>query len=185
MRIFGVILAGGEGRRMGGADKALLPLGGVSMIARVRARLEPQVEALAISANGDPARFRGTVLPDDDPQGPLSGVLAGLRWAAGLGADAVVTAPVDVPFLPGDLVPMLCLRWPGAALARAGGRLHPACALWPVTAAPSLEAWLASGQRRVGDFAASIGATPVDFPDPREFLNLNTPEDLAAAQALL
>lgn len=184
MRIFGVILAGGEGRRMG-ADKALMTLGGVPMIARVRARLEPQVEALAISANGDPARFRGTVLPDDDPQGPLSGVLAGLRWAARLGADAIVTVPVDVPFLPGDLVPMLCLHWPGATLAQAGGRLHPTCALWPVTAIAALEAWLDAGQRRVGDFAASIGADPVDFPDAREFMNLNTPEDLAAAKALL
>lgn len=184
MRIFGVILAGGSGRRMGGVDKALLPLGGAPLIAHVRARLEPQVEALAISANGDPARFRGTVLADDSPDGPLAGVLSGLRWAAAQGADAIVTVPVDLPFLPGDLVPMLCEHWPGAAMARAG-RMHPTSGLWPVGAATALEAWLAGGNRRVMEFAQSIGALPVDFPDPRAFLNLNTPEDLSAAEAML
>ncbi len=184
MRIFGVILAGGTGTRMGGTDKAMLRLGGQRLIDRVTARLEPQVEELAISANGDPARFAGRVLPDDAPLGPLSGVLAALDWAAAGGADAVVSAPVDLPFLPGDLVPMLCLHWPDAAMARADG-LHPTCALWPVSVRPALRDWLAAGERRVGGFAHSIGARPVDFPDPRAFLNLNTPADLAHAETLL
>lgn len=184
MRIFGVILAGGLGRRMGGADKATLPFGGERLVARAIARLGPQVEALAVSANGDPARIPAWVLPDEGgSEGPLSGVLAGLRWAKGAGADAIVTVAVDVPFLPADLVPMLCLGWP-ASVARTE-RLHPTCALWPVSATDDLAAWLAAGQRRVREFADHIGAVPVDFPDARAFLNLNTPEDLAAAEALL
>ena len=85
MRIFGVILAGGQGRRMGGQDKALVALAGPPLLAHVIARLEPQVERLALSANGDPARFARyglPILPDALGAGPLAGVLAALRWAA-------------------------------------------------------------------------------------------------------
>ena len=190
MRIFGIILAGGQGRRMG-ADKALLPLAGRPLLAHVRERLEPQVEALAISANGDPARLAGFGLPvlaDDRQLGPLSGILAGLRRAAGQGADALVSAPVDAPFLPGDLTPRLILAagGPGLAIARAGERLHPAFGLWPVSLAPALEAFLASGAKpKVMDFAAAHHAAIAPFPDDGAFLNLNTPQDLAAAEVLL
>ena len=85
MRIFGVILAGGQGQRMGGVDKALVPLAGAPLLAHVIARLEPQVERLALSAKGDAARFARfglPVLPDGPGAGPLAGVLAALRWAA-------------------------------------------------------------------------------------------------------
>ena len=111
MRIFGVILAGGTGRRMGGTDKALLRLGGRTLLSRAIERLEPQVEQLALSANGEAARFGGAlpVLPDAGGAGPLAGVLAALDWAAPLGATAVVSVAVDTPFFPGDLVPQLLL----------------------------------------------------------------------------
>ncbi|RYI32819.1 MAG: molybdenum cofactor guanylyltransferase MobA, partial [Acetobacteraceae bacterium] len=94
MRIFGVILAGGEGRRMGGVDKALLPLAGRALIGHVLDRLEPQVERVLISANGDPGRFSWLgcpVVADVAPQGPLSGVLAAVKAAADLGATHVVS----------------------------------------------------------------------------------------------
>ncbi len=195
MRIFGIILAGGQGRRMGaegrGADKALLPLAGCPLIVHVRDRLEPQVEALAVSANGDTARlarFGLPVLPDDTPLGPLAGILQGLHWAGAQGADAVVSCPVDAPFLPGDLTPRLILAadGPGLALARSGGRLHPTFGLWPVSLAPALARFLASGAKpKVMDFALSHNAAIADFPDDGAFSNLNTPEDLAAAAALL
>lgn len=192
MRIFGVILAGGEGRRMGGADKALLNLAGVPLISHAIARLDPQVERLAISANGAPARFAGFGLPvlaDETPIGPLSGVLAALRWAAPLGATAVVSVSVDTPFLPGDLVPQLCLAAEAAAegLALASSaKDHPACALWPVALADTLAAFLASGAKaRVLAFAESHHAARAHFPDEAAFQNLNTPADLAAAEALL
>ncbi len=188
MRIFGTILAGGEGRRMG-ADKALILLQGQSLIAHAIARLEPQVEQLAISANGDPARFATynlPVLPDDLPLGPLAGVLAALRWAAPLGATAVVTVSVDTPFLPGDLTPRLCLAAEsspmGLAIATAA-KDHPTCALWPVSLADPLADFLASGVKpRLIDFTAAHHAAQAHFPDEAAFQNLNTPEDLARAR---
>lgn len=192
MRIFGVILAGGTGRRFGGADKALLVLGGETLIARSVARLCPQVEDLVISANGDPARFaapRLPVLPDERAQGPLSGVLAALDRAAGQGAQAVVSVAVDTPFFPEDLVPRLLLAAEtapeGVALAESGGRDHPTCALWPVALRDDLRATLARGEARLLGFADRHGAARAGFADDRAFLNANTPEDLARAAALL
>ncbi|MGL4320957.1 MAG: molybdenum cofactor guanylyltransferase MobA [Paracoccaceae bacterium] len=185
MRLFGVILAGGQARRMGGADKAMLPFRGQPLLAHVTDRFAPQVERLAISANGDPARFAAfglPVLPDDNSMGPLSGVLAALTWATG--ADAVVTVPVDCPFLPGDLAPRLLLAGP-PALARSGGHDHPVFAIWPVALRDALRAFLASGAKpRVTDFLAAHGASRADFPDDGAFSNLNTPADLAAAEVL-
>lgn len=190
MRIFGVILAGGQGRRMGGADKALLPLAGRPLIAHAIDRLEPQVERLAISANGDPARlsrFGLPVLPDaGGSHGPLSGLLAALDWAAALGATHLVTAPTDAPFTPPDLTPRLLLaaEGTGAALARSGGHDHPTFGLWPVSARDALSAFLASGAKpRVRDFATALHAARADFPADGAFANLNTPEDLATAEA--
>ena len=192
MRIFGVILAGGQARRMGGADKALLSLAGRPLIAHVLDRLEPQVERVLISANGDAARFAGfgcSVVADDRPQGPLSGVLAALTAAAGMGATHVVSTPVDTPFLPGDLVPQLLLAAEssaeGMALAATEDGDHPATALWPVGLAPALAAYLAGGEAKVTRFTDAHDAARARFPDPRAFLNLNAPEDLAAAEALL
>ncbi len=202
MRIFGVILAGGQARRMGGADKALLPLAGRPLLAHVLDRLEPQVDRVLISANGDPARFAGfgcPVVPDATPQdplsqgpvsqGPLSGIHAALVRAASLGASHLVSTPVDSPFLPGDLVPQLMLAAEasphGLAIARTTDGDHPATALWPVTLAPALQAFLAEGGAKVTRFTDAHHATHADFADPRAFLNLNTPEDLATAEALL
>jgi molybdenum cofactor guanylyltransferase len=183
LHIFGVILAGGAARRMGGRDKALLPLAGRNLLAHALDRLEPQVERLAISANGDAARFDAgfAVLADDSSQGPLSGILAALDWAAPLGATAVVSVAVDTPFFPGDLVPRLCLAAErssgGVAIAASGGADHPTFGLW---------AFLASGAKtRVMDFANANGAARAVFDDDGAFRNLNTPEDLAAAEALI
>lgn len=191
MRIFGAILAGGQGRRMGGKDKALLPFAGRALIAHVIDRLEPQVERLALCANGDPARlsrFGLPVLPDDGAsQGPLSGLLAALDWASPLGATHLVTAPTDAPFLPPDLTPRLLLASDTApALARSGDNDHPTFGLWPVALRAPLRAFLASGAKTsVRAFADAHHAARADFPDDGAFSNLNTPEDLAAAEARL
>jgi molybdopterin-guanine dinucleotide biosynthesis protein A len=192
LRIFGVILAGGEGRRMGRVDKAFVQLAGRPLIAHVLDRLEPQVDRVLISANGDPARFAGfgcAVVADAAPQGPLSGILSALTAAAPLGATYVVSTPVDTPFLPGDLVPQLLLAAEssseGLAYASDATGDHPATALWPVGLAPALAAFLAEGEAKVTRFTAAHGATRATFPDPRAFLNLNTPEDLARAEAFL
>ncbi|MDB5659653.1 MAG: molybdenum cofactor guanylyltransferase MobA [Cypionkella sp.] len=191
MRIFGVILAGGESRRMG-SDKALIRLAGQTLLSRSIARLEPQVERLAVSANGDLSRFAAYGLPilsDETPRGPLSGVLAALRWAAPLGATAVVTLAVDTPFAPGDLVPQLCLaaeNAPEGLAIASSAKDHPACAIWPVALADPLTAFLASGTKpRVLAFAEAHQAARAQFPDEAAFYNLNTRDDLAAAQALI
>ena len=110
--VAGVILAGGRATRMGGGDKGLRMLGGQSLMDRVIARLAPQCGAMALNANGDPARFGDLGLPVlsdslPDHPGPLAGVLAGLDWAAQMGVPAIVTAAADTPFFPNDLVARL------------------------------------------------------------------------------
>jgi molybdopterin-guanine dinucleotide biosynthesis protein A len=196
--IAGVILAGGQSRRMGGGDKALLDLGGKPMLAHVIARLAGQVQPLAISANGDPVRFRPFGLPvladaAGDFAGPLAGVLAGLRWARTEGASFVVTVPSDSPFIPLDLVARLTdavLSAPSRfAVAASGGRVHPVAGLWPIDMAEVIEAALARDERRVQAFVEKAGAAVVSFEDVSigearvdPFFNANTPEELQAAR---
>jgi molybdopterin-guanine dinucleotide biosynthesis protein A len=182
-----VALAGGLATRMGGGDKPLLALGSGTLLDRVLAALRPGAAAVAVSANGDPARFArfGCAVLDDGAyagQGPLAGVLAGLRWAGALGLDALLTLPGDTPFAPSGLARSLA---PAPAWAASLGRVHPLAALWPVAAEPALAAWMARpGPRGVRAFGESIGMRAVDFPsgagDP--FANVNTPGDLDAAR---
>ncbi len=184
-----VILAGGRATRMGGGDKPLLRLHGQPILSHVIARVAPQVEALAISANGDPARFAAHALPvlaDPLPgfPGPLAGILAGMDWAAGLGIDRLLSVPGDTPFLPGDLVARM--QQATFPMAASEGRAHPVVAIWPVALRDRLRQALIDGERRVGRFAAECGAERVDFTDaPDPFFNINTPEDLATAEARL
>ena len=191
-RPLGVILAGGQARRMGGGDKGRLMLGGRSLLERVIGRLGPQVGALALNANGDPARFADLglpVLPDSLPDhpGPLAGVLAGMDWAAAQGAEAIVTAAADTPFFPRDLV----ARLQGAAangLALAAdveGFRHPTFGLWPVALREDLRAALGGGLRKIVQWADTHGAGRAVFDDPDAFFNVNTPGDLARAEAML
>jgi molybdopterin-guanine dinucleotide biosynthesis protein A len=197
--VTGLLLAGGQSRRMGGGDKALRLLDGVSLLDRVIARLRPQVEALVLNANGDPARFAGFSLPvvaDSVPDfaGPLAGVLAGLDWAAAHQADCefVVSAATDAPFLPDDLVTRLQhgLVEAGADLACAasGGRAHPVFGLWPVRLREDLRrAVVVEGIRKVDEWTGRYRFVTVAFEDhPMDpFFNANRPEDLTAAAALL
>ena len=188
-RIAAVVLAGGAARRMGGGDKPLLEVGGQPMLARVIAALRPDVAAIAISANGDPARFAAfglPVLPDGRfaGEGPLAGILAGLDWTARIGAAALLTVPGDTPFVPTGLPAAL---HPPPACAVSGGRTHHLVALWPVACRERLRALLSvPGPRSVAHFAAAIATRQVDFPaGPWDrFLNVNTPDDLARARAM-
>jgi molybdopterin-guanine dinucleotide biosynthesis protein A len=171
---------------MGGADKAFLMLNGQPLIGRLLARLAPQVGRIAISANGDGARFAAfglTVLPDAGlaGKGPLAGVAAGLAWAAGLGVASLLTVPVDTPFIPEDLAVRLA---PAPAVAVYQGRQHHLVAHWPVAALPEILAFLETpGPWRVRDRLG--GARPVAFAGASDpFLNINTPEDLRAARGL-
>ena len=198
--LLGLVLAGGLGRRMGGADKPLLRLGGRTLLERVVLRLAPQcADGLALSANGDPSRFASfpsPVLPDGVPghPGPLAGILAGLDFFAfrsGSEDGYVLSVPGDAPFLPTDLAARLAAARGEAgsmiAIAASGGREHYTVALWPVVLRADLRrALVERDERRVGAFIARHGAAVVAWPtgpvDP--FLNVNTPEDLAAAETL-
>jgi molybdopterin-guanine dinucleotide biosynthesis protein A len=185
----GLALAGGASRRLGGGDKPLLRIGGQSMLGRVLGVLAAETGAVAISANGDPSRFAVFGLPVlSDGEfagcGPLAGVLSGLDWAAGLGAEALLTVPGDTPFVPAGLAAALS---PAPACAESNGRQHYLVALWPVGLRSILRSLLSTGsQLSVGRFAAEIGMRPVVFPAlPRDpFLNVNTPTELAAARAV-
>lgn len=192
----GVILAGGQAKRMGGGDKGLAPLGGRPLLDHVIDRLKPQVAEMALNANGDPARFRDfglPVVPDSIAgfAGPLAGVLAGLDWAASEGSDYIVTAAADTPFFPADLVPRLLLaaeenQMP-IALARTDNGRHPTFGLWPVRLRENLRTALIGGTRKIVAWTDEHGTANADFPivsfDP--FFNVNTPEDLADAEAFL
>ncbi len=199
MKTVGLLLAGGQSRRMGGGDKALRPLAGVALLDRAIARLRPQVDALVLNANGDPARFADFGLPvvaDSAPDfaGPLAGVLAGLDWAAANRADCpyVVSVATDAPFLPRELVARLAAALQAAeadlACAASGGRSHPVFGLWPVRLREDLRrAVIAQGVRKVNQWTARHKLVTVSFADAPidPFFNANRPEDLAAAEALL
>lgn len=193
---FGVILAGGLATRMGGGDKGLLPLGDSTILGHVIERLAPQVDAVALNANGDPDRFSAFALPVLADSvggyvGPLGGVLAGLDWAAERGATHVVTAAADTPFFPGDLVPRLLSaaenQGKPIALARTEDGRHPTFGLWPVDLREDLRTALTEGMRKVVLWTDSHGTAYADFPsdgfDP--FFNVNTPEDLEKARTIL
>jgi molybdenum cofactor guanylyltransferase len=181
MRVLGAIIAGGKSSRMGG-DKALMVWQGKPLIVHVVERLMPQVEALAINANGDAQRFGFLGLPafpDElhDIHTPLAGLHAALHWAALRSFDAVLTAPCDGPFLPLDLRIRLAAQMP--AVAASGGQTHYLTGLWPVSLQQTLETALTGGLRRVQDFVALAEAKSVEWPMiPRDpFANINTPED--------
>jgi len=198
--IAGIVLAGGRSRRMGGRDKALMPLAGKPMIARAIDRLAPQVAAVAVSANGDPAGFDPfgkPVFADvvDGYLGPLAGILSAMRWAAGqdAGYTHAVTVAADTPFFPDDLVSRLaaCARRDDSiVMARSASNRHPVFALWPLALAGDLAGWLARGETlKVRAWAESHDLADCDFPlradgvDP--FFNINTPDDLTTAEAIL
>jgi len=203
-RLAGVVLAGGLARRMGGGDKPLLTIDGRPMLARILGRLRPQVTALAINANGDPARFAAFSVPViadaiAGHAGPLAGVLAGLRWAGGAvpGAEALITVAGDTPFFPLDLAARFAEaeRRAGGqviALAACEGNVHPVFGLWPLGLADALEAFLTEGEeRKILAFTDRHRRISVTFPRYRSgpagidpFFNVNTPDDVVEGEAI-
>lgn len=185
----GVIIAGGQARRMGGADKPMMKLAGMPLIDHVAKRILPQVETLAINANGDLGRFSQDcpVFPDDTPgfQGPLAGILTAMRWAEQQGASHLITLPADTPFLPDDFVTRLMrgLRFgrSGIVVAADESGVHPVAALWSTMQEGRLRQAMEDGVRKVMDFTNAHNATIVSFQG-HPFMNINTPEDLAEAE---
>lgn len=198
----GLILAGGRSSRMGGTPKAFIELAGYTLLERVAAALDPQVGDLAVNLPPgiDLPLMTLPVVRDEAPsyEGPLAGVLAGLVRATVLPPQPthLLTAPVDLPFLPADLADRLAEGAGGSdtiVVAEGPGGRAPLCTLWPLSVVPRLSAFLDEGkERRVGAFLAGERTTTVAFApivlgttrvDP--FFNINTPDDLAEAAGLI
>lgn len=185
-----VVLAGGEARRMGG-EKARRPWGQTTLVGHALDLARAYGREVAVAVR-DATQVAGIVQADlllDAPgiEGPLAGLASALGFARATGAQTLLTLPCDAPRLPRDLAArLLGALAPGAgvALARSDGRAHPTCALWRVGALDALPAYLATGRRSLGGFAAAVGMTAVDWAidggDP--FANANTLEELQALQ---
>lgn len=193
----GVILAGGQARRMGGGDKGLLAVDGTRLLDHVIARAKPQMSQMAINANGDPERFAEFDLPVIADSiggfvGPLAGVLAGMDWAAASGHEFIVTVAADTPFFPNDLVEaflkksqednaqivLAATHDPTRGIVR-----HPTFGLWSVALRDDLRSALKDGMRKVvlwtDQHPSAIAAFDTNKGDP--FFNVNTPDDLERA----
>ena len=184
--VTGLILAGGQGRRMGGVDKGLQLLHGKPMVAAVLARLAPQVDEILINANQNLeayARFGCRVVPDTlgGFAGPLAGLHAGMSVAS---HPLVLTVPCDSPFLPLDLFSRLEkeLKQNDLAVARMGDQPHPVFALVRTTVKKNLEDFLSRGGRKIDAWYGSLKVVEVPFDDEADaFRNINTSGERAAA----
>ncbi len=188
--ITAIVLAGGEGRRMGGLDKGLIALHGRPLVEWVLTRIRPQVTEILISANRNfetYGRFGHPVLPDrtEGFVGPLAGIARGLIEAR---HELVLAVPCDTPFLPDDLVARLYTALAGGAhdlaVPLAGGRTQNAICLMRRQAGASLAAYLAQGGRKVQEWQRSLRLALADFSDEAGFfVNINRPEQLARLEA--
>ena len=188
-KITGVVLAGGQGRRMGGVDKGLVELRGRTMVERVIERLRPQVDELVINANQNAERyatFGYRVLADEI--GGFAGPLAGLHAALSRASHPLVaTAPCDSPFLPGDLVERLHAGLASndaeLAVARTFEQPHPVFCLCRRSVLPHLGEFLAAGGRKVDRWYATLRIVEVPFDDEEEaFRNINTRDELQSLE---
>jgi len=188
-RITGVILAGGQAKRMGGQDKGLIDLARKAMIEHAIAVLRPQVEALIISANRNADiynRFGYPVIPDvvGGYFGPLAGMASAMQYTK---TPYIITAPCDSPFIPFNLVERLYTAMDGAraniSVAHDGERMQPVFALLQSSLRASIMDFLAAGDRKIGLWYAGQKTVLADFSDkPEAFLNVNTPEDKVALE---
>ncbi len=186
--ITGVVLAGGQGRRMGGVDKGLVELDGRPLVAHVIERLAPQVGALLINANQNRERYERFGAPVvADAVGGFAGPLAGLHAAMSRAeTNYVVTVPCDSPFLPTDLVPRLVAglaeNSAQLAVAKTFQQPHPVFALVRRDVAEHLAWFLADGGRKIDAWYATLATVEVSFDDEADaFRNINTREELDAA----
>ncbi len=185
IEVTGLVLAGGQGSRMGGVDKGLQPFRGRPMVAHVIERLSPQVGEIIINANRNVEAYRAfghQVVLDAIAgfAGPLAGFERGLDYAAG---ELVMTVPCDSPFLPIDLVTRLRAALEQAdaqlAVAKTGDQAHPVFSLMRRTVHASLREFLGSGQRKIDRWYGALAVVEVLFDDqPDAFMNINTRAEL-------
>lgn len=190
--ITGLVLAGGLARRMGGLDKGLVELAGRPMIEHVLHALRPQVGPLLINANRNVDRYAAYGFPvvSDTLQGfmgPLAGVLAALQRLA---TEFLVTVPCDAPLVAPDLVGRLhaaCVANDAdAAVATDGRRQQPVFLLLRASTAPSLDAYLSGGGRKIDTWFAGLRLAEADLSDALDtFVNVNDPDERQRLEARL
>jgi molybdopterin-guanine dinucleotide biosynthesis protein A len=190
--VAGLVLAGGRSVRFGG-EKAVATLHGRPLLLWAVQRLRKSCSSVAISVRRNTeaeALAKASELATlydspGDAAGPLSGIKAGLIWAASIGARSLAVSPCDAPLLPDDLFPRLIEQAAdGAAMAETVEGRQPLCAVWPVGALPALSAALQGGAHPpTWQMLERLGASKVRFDPPEAFANLNTRDDLAAAEA--
>ena len=181
--ITGVVLAGGEGSRLGYRDKALLIWRQRPFIAHILEGLRPQVAQVIVNSHSSAiaAAVKTPMLPDPFPErrGPLAGILAGLNYAV---TPFTLFVPCDNPHIPCDLAPRLhaALNDSGADIAYAATSAgdHYLHVLIRTTLRERLRLFLESGQRAVRQWYAQENSCRVEFDDDRAFANINTPEAL-------
>jgi molybdenum cofactor guanylyltransferase len=188
----GLVLAGGRAQRMGGQDKGLCQVAGRPMIEHVLEILRPQVSEVIINANRNLetyAAYGCRVVSDhlEGYLGPLAGFASAMRIAR---TPFILTAPCDSPFLPPDLGPRLYRAMQAedaeGAVAHDGERMQPVFALLSCSLGPSLRVYLEAGERKIDRWYAEHRLALADFSDAKEaFVNINTPEERAAAEAQL
>ena len=183
-----VILAGGEGSRMGGG-KPLRMLGGETLVQRalMRARgWSSDVRIALRSADQAPGLDAPALMDDPEVWGPLAGLASAFAAAREAGRSHMLTLPCDMPFLPDDLVERMRqeIGETRAALAVSDGQLHPVCALWSVEAGEKVEAYREAGRRSLKGLAETVGFVAVEWP-AGTFSNVNTPGELADAERRL
>ena len=200
-KVVGLMLAGGQSRRMGGGDKCLMKFGSRNLLDHVIQRLENQVEVCLLNANGDHSRFSEYNLPiiSDSVEGyagPLAGVLSGMIWTRKNLPSArwIASIATDTPFFPTDLISKFLIavsQYPTICLASTSGRVHPVFGLWPMVLAEDLDKALRGGTRKVLDWTDRHPTKIVEFPmieqkefqiDP--FFNTNHPADLVKANEI-
>lgn len=183
-----VILAGGDGSRIGG-NKALRLLGGKPLIAHALALAGRWSDHVAIAVRQDTSLpdFPGVMTLHDAEAdgGPLSGIVSGLAHARRLGAASVLFIPCDMPFLPDDL-PRRLMATLGAAIVampQVAGRAIPVCSLWRTAALDHLPDYLKNGRRSPMGLAETVGLTMTEVADAAPYLNINDEQDRLRAEA--
>jgi len=194
--VVGTILAGGLAKRMGGGDKCLLPLAGKTLLQRTIDRAKPQVKDLILNANGNALRFARTrlpIVPDliTGQFGPLAGIQASLEWMkSNSSSEWLICFASDTPFFPTNIAQLLLetanKHQKKLVMSETAGRKHPVFSLWHVSMLPTVAAQIETGEApRLQEWMLEHGALSVEFPvegfDP--FFNLNTPQDIYAAEA--
>jgi molybdopterin-guanine dinucleotide biosynthesis protein A len=189
--VLGAILAGGEARRMGGGDKCLLRVGKQTILERLRAALAPQVASQVLIANGPPQRFGDCGLPvlaDDAglPGGPVAGIATALRHGRDAGFDAVFVMPGDTPVIPANLVALLAAAQKPVARVVLAGQPFPVISLWSTRTAEEVLRLAGADEAAPWRIQAALGAADVAVQAcPPELADIDTPDDLAAVEAML